>query len=156
MTNNKQIANTEVFAFIAILVSKLWSRKRNRKSVLINQFVLSAFCLCFTFTGINFRGMLHHVCDVAFDKNMCGPIKNRKCRSTNILIIYVETDNRNRVQTEEKQKLLKSRLYLKSDSYLPKFFIIICFNDSPLKMMKNAFYFILNSLFILKIFKFLS
>ena len=22
------------------------------------------FCLCFAFTGINIRGMLHHVCDV--------------------------------------------------------------------------------------------
>ena len=32
----------------------------------------------------------------------------------------------------------------------------ICFNESPLKMMKNAFYFILKALFILKIFKFLS
>ena len=31
----------------------------------------------------------------------------------------------------------------------------ICFNDSPLKMMKNAFYFIFKALFLLKIFKFL-
>ena len=29
-------------------------------------------------------------------------------------------------------------------------------NESPLKMMKNAFYFTLKALFILKIFKFLS
>ena len=28
--------------------------------------------------------------------------------------------------------------------------------ESPLKMMKNTFYFVLNALFILKIFKFLS
>ena len=34
--------------------------------------------------------------------------------------------------------------------------IFICFNDSPSKMMKNAFYFILKALFVLKIFKFLS
>ena len=33
---------------------------------------------------------------------------------------------------------------------------IICFNDSPSKMMKNAFYFILKALFVLQIFKFLS
>ena len=46
--------------------------------------------------------------------------------------------------------------YLKSGSHLPKIFIIICFNDSPSKMMKNAFYFILKVLFVLKIFKFLS
>ena len=33
---------------------------------------------------------------------------------------------------------------------------IIYFNDSPLKMMKNAFYFILKALFGLKIYKFFS
>ena len=33
--------------------------------------------------------------------------------------------------------------------------ILICFNDSPSKMMKNAFYFMLKALFVLKIFKFL-
>ena len=33
---------------------------------------------------------------------------------------------------------------------------VICFTGSPLKMMKNAFYFILKALFVLKIFKFLS
>ena len=32
----------------------------------------------------------------------------------------------------------------------------ICFIKSPLKMLKNAFYFILKALFVLKIFKFLS
>ena len=45
---------------------------------------------------------------------------------------------------------------LKSDSHLPKFFKIICFNYNPSKMMKNAFYFILKAFFVLKIFKFLS
>ena len=34
------------------------------KSVIINQFVPPTFCLCFAFTGVNFRGMLHYVCDV--------------------------------------------------------------------------------------------
>ena len=37
-------------------------------SVLINQFVPPNFCLCFVFTGINFRGMLHHVFDVPMTK----------------------------------------------------------------------------------------
>ena len=32
----------------------------------------------------------------------------------------------------------------------------ICFNESPSKVMKNAFYFILKALFVLKISKFLS
>ena len=53
------------------------------KSVSINQFVLQTFRLCFAFTGINFRDMLHHVCDVAYDENMCGPVRARKCRKTN-------------------------------------------------------------------------
>ena len=46
--------------------------------------------------------------------------------------------------------------YLKLDPHLPKKFLIICFNESPLKMMKNALYFILKALFVLKILKFLS
>ena len=41
---------------------------------------------------------------------------------------------------------------LKSDSHLPKNFFI-CFKDEKsLKMMKNAFYFILKAIFVLKIF----
>ena len=44
---------------------------------------------------------------------------------------------------------------LKSDSQFPKKFLFICFNESPLKMMKIAFYSILKALFVLKIFKFL-
>ena len=44
---------------------------------------------------------------------------------------------------------------LKSDSNLLKklFFFL---NESPLKLMKTAFYFILKALFVLEIFKFLS
>ena len=34
--------------------------------------------------------------------------------------------------------------------------LFICFNDSLSKIMKNAFYFILKALFVLKIFNFLS
>ena len=45
---------------------------------------------------------------------------------------------------------------LNSDSQPPKKFLFICFNDSPSKLKKNAFYFILKALYILKIFKFLS
>ena len=53
----------------------------------------------------------------------------------------------------------KTRTYfsgLNSDPYFPKKKWFICFNESPLKMMKNAFYFILKALFVLKIFQFLS
>ena len=34
--------------------------------------------------------------------------------------------------------------------------LFICFNNSPSKMMNNAFYFILKALFVFKMFKFLS
>ena len=44
---------------------------------------------------------------------------------------------------------------LKSDSHLPKKNCVICFIESPLKMMKNAFYFTLKAPFVHKIFKFL-
>ena len=43
---------------------------------------------------------------------------------------------------------------LKSDSHLAKK-CVISFTENPLKMMKDAFYFILKVLFFLKIFKFL-
>ena len=55
-----------------------------------------------------------------------------------------------------KQKWYPKIIKLKSDSHLTKKFLFICFNKSPLKMMKNAFYFILKALFVLKIFKVLS
>ena len=45
---------------------------------------------------------------------------------------------------------------LKSDSHPPKKVCFISFNEGPLKMVKNAFYFILKALFILNIFKCLS
>ena len=45
---------------------------------------------------------------------------------------------------------------LKLDSHLPKKFTFICFDESPLKMMKNDFYFILKFFFVLNIFKSLS
>ena len=45
---------------------------------------------------------------------------------------------------------------LKSDSDIPKKKNFICVNDSPSKVIKHAFYFILKALFVLKIFKFLS
>ena len=46
---------------------------------------------------------------------------------------------------------------VKSDSHLSKKKkrSFICFSESPLKMIKNAFYFILKALFVTKIFKFL-
>ena len=53
-------------------------------------------------------------------------------------------------QTDTNQCLTDT---LKSVSHLPRKFI--CFNESPLKMMKNDFYFIVEAFFALEIFKFL-
>ena len=44
----------------------------------------------------------------------------------------------------------------KLDSRFPKEVCIICLIENPLKVIKNAFYFILKALFVLKIFKFSS
>ena len=70
---------------MAKTVSELFSLR----SMLINQFVLPTFCLCFALSSINLRGMLHHVCDVAYGENMCGPSRTRICRSANWLINYM-------------------------------------------------------------------
>ena len=48
------------------------------------------------------------------------------------------------------------QLKLKSYSHLPKKSLFTCFDEILLKMMKNAFYFILKALSFRKIFKFLS
>ena len=44
---------------------------------------------------------------------------------------------------------------LKLETQLPKKKCFICFHESPLKMMKNAFHFILKPLFVFKISEFL-
>ena len=46
--------------------------------------------------------------------------------------------------------------FMKSDCHLPKQICFICIYESPLKMMRNAFYFILKAFFVHKIFNFLS
>ena len=45
----------------------LWWLK-SIESVLINQFMPPTSCLDFSFTGINFGDMLHHICDLAMMK----------------------------------------------------------------------------------------
>ena len=45
---------------------------------------------------------------------------------------------------------------LKSGSHLPKKTCVICLIETPLQIMKNALYFILKALFVLKIFKFVA
>ena len=51
--------------------------------------------------------------------------------------------------------VLSWRKALKSNSHLPKI-LFFCIVNSPSKIMKNAFYFTLKALFVLKIFEFLS
>ena len=51
---------------------------------------------------------------------------------------------------------LKEVKYFKVGFSASKKVFFICFNDSPSKMKKNTFYFILKALFVLKIFNFLS
>ena len=89
-SQNKKNSPQNVENFIFHAVKNVEWITDLRLSVLINQFVAPIFCLCFASTGINFRGMLHHVYDVAYDKNMCGPIRTRKCRSTNWLSNYTD------------------------------------------------------------------
>ena len=49
--------------------------------------------------------------------------------------------------------LFKSKEHLKSGCHCPK---NVCLTESLLKMINNAFYFILKALFVINIFKFLS
>ena len=49
-----------------------------------------------------------------------------------------------------------TKIGIKVGLTLSKRFCVICLIEIPLKMMKNAFYFIFKALFVLKIFKFLS
>ena len=67
--------------------------------------MLPTFSLCFAFTGINFRGMLHHVYYVAYDENMCGPIRTRKCSSTNWLINQMLVFERGNVLDKSSESL---------------------------------------------------
>ena len=57
---------------------------------------------------------------------------------------------------KRKLKLVWTIFGFKVELSRSKKICVICLTESPLKMMKNAFYFILKALFILKILKFLS
>ena len=56
----------------------------------------------------------------------------------------------------KEQSAISTENSLNLDTHLPKIFYFICFIESPLKMIKNAFYFILKAFLVLRIFKFLS
>ena len=65
-------------------------------------------------------------------------------------MLFLLTDSPQRLNLEKVHRILKS------DSHRLKEIHFICFIESPLKIMRNSFYFILKTLFVLKIFKFLS
>ena len=56
-----------------------------------------------------------------------------------------------RYKTNYKCRHIKINNHLQSYSHFPKI-KIICLTESPLKMMKNAFYSVLKALFVLKIY----
>ena len=66
-------------------------------------------------------------------------------RYRNIIAIIIKKNKQNYFT-----KYFESNI--KSDSLLPKKYFI-CFNESHLKMMKNAFCFILKVVFVLKVFR---
>ena len=83
-----------------------------------------------------------------YSQNLVGcPVKNNICKDTQIL----KTSWKFCITTI----IFKPFHFVKCLSHLLKN-NFICFNDSPLKVMKNDFYFILKALLVLKIFKFLS
>ena len=90
-------------------------------------------------------------------------IRNSSCEKLFCVFLYSKLTFSCSIFPNTK-KMLRIRTYvilifgltLKSDSHLLEKFCFICFIKSPLKMMKNAFCFILKALFVLKIFKFLS
>ena len=59
-------------------------------------------------------------------------------------------------QQPQKQNTENCLNYIKVELSPSKKIVFIYFNDSPLKIIRKAFYFILKALFVLKIFKFLS
>ena len=101
-------------------------------------------------------------------ENLIDGISNQPCkfRTKNWVEINDESRGAYNVNSQIKFKttMLKSSLCDYSDAYIfvkvglspSKKICVICLIESPLKMVKNNFYFILIALFVLKIFKFLS
>ena len=81
------------------------------------------------------------------------------CLSVDCLLRINNLSETKKEQLQQKkwtQNKCLRQIHLKSGSHIPKKIYIICFIESPLKMMKNSFYLILKAIFLLKIFKFLS
>ena len=62
----------------------------------------------------------------------------------------------NRKNKSTRKLISRNLIVLKSDSHLPKKFVLFTSLKSPLKVMKNTFYFILKAYFVFKIFKIFS
>ena len=80
----------------------------------------------------------------------------KKKKSFTLDIFFEKHENHKIVVQRNFKKKLFVRVYFKIGILLSKNICVICFIESPLQMMKSAFYFILKAYFVLKIFKFLS
>ena len=85
---------------------------------------------------------------------------NRKCNCENEVsrrkLAVLKTASSEKVALAKMYNCFEKVEILKVGFSPSKKFCVICLIESSLKMMKNAFYFILKALFVLKIFKFLS
>ena len=69
---------------------------------------------------------------------------------------FWEISNNLRTTDSHTKTFIKPKHFLKPNSHLPKKILFVSFDESSLKMMKNAFNFNLKALLVLKIFKFFS
>ena len=122
--------------------------------VKFSEFPYYAFFFLFFLSLTNFLQILvfisfwNRVKNTYFQSCMLPTHSNASCRRTSRGLLGSGNDSNSRSS--------HWRCSLKSDSHLLKKSCDICFIESPLNIMKNAFYFILKALFVLQIFKFLS
>ena len=77
---------------------------------------------------------------------------NNKCHAQSNTASFTKSDFKDAAE----YLLLTDESNFKVGLSPSKKILFICFDESPLKMMKNSFYFTLEALFLHKIFKFLS
>ena len=82
--------------------------------------------------------------------------KSSKISSSLIVIIQLKYGLTFEMQYSFISYIFSVEIFFKVGLSTSKKNCVICFIESPLKVIKNAFYFILKALFVLKVFKFLS
>ena len=73
-------------------------------------------------------------------------------RLLHVLAQFFFTTSKSKLDYYHQKVTVRDAERLKVGVSTSKKIFFICFSDSPSKMMKNAFYFILKALFVLKIF----